>query len=400
MFKDWLLDDEVYSTDATTTYKVEGNAMFIAEFEPKKFEVTVDMSSMAGTVSGAGTGKYDYKSEITLTAQQLEGYQFLYWAVNGETVSTETDFTFKVQGPTIIRSVSTESMSSGVKGRAPSEQNTTKVELVYEPTVLMVNNTYEFAEGWNWFSINPLNTEFLTTSTLLEKIGMKYVEEIRGKNGVLKNVNGVWEGDLTTLSPGESYQLKLKQARTLGIPVNKSNGGVSFTLSRGWNNVGYLPHEALDINTALTNWDAKTNDVVKSEDAFAVFDGTQWVGTLTTMEPGKGYQFYSNAVTSFYYPSTPLSDNKNNTAGYEEGGLERDYPDNMVMLATVTDGKKTYVSDQYDLNVIVSNKNGGVATCVGDLYHVMVYGDKAKRVRFDFQDRLLLRDGILPKPDC
>ena len=83
-----------------------------------------------------------------------------------------------------------------------------------------------------------------------------------------------------------------------------------------------------------------------------------------------------------------MSDNKNNTAGYEEGGLERDYPDNMIMLATVTDGKKTYVSDQYDLNVIVSNKNGGVATCVGDLYHVMVYGDKAKRVRFDFQDHI------------
>ncbi len=386
VFKDWLLDDEVYSTDATTTYKVEGNAMFIAEFEPKKFEVTVDESSMAGTVSGAGTGKYDYKSEITLTAKPLEGYRFLHWIVNGETVSTETAYTFKVQGPTTIRSVSTETMSSGVKGRAPSASGVTEVELVYEPTVVMVSNTYDFAEGWNWFSINPLNPEFLTTSTLLESVGMKYVDEIRGKNGVLKNENGVWKGDLTTLSPGESYQLKLKEARSIGIPVNKSNAGVSFTLSRGWNNVGYMPYEALDINTALTNWDAKPNDVVKSQDAFAVFDGTEWKGTLTTMEPGKGYQFYSHAVTTFYYPTTPLSETKNNTSAYEYDSFVQENPDNMVMLAVVSDSTNTYVGEEYDLTVKVNNKKSGVATCVDDLYYLIIYGEKGKRIRFDFQD--------------
>jgi hypothetical protein len=138
----------------------------------------------------------------------------------------------------------------------------------------------------------------------------------------------------------------------------------------------------------MTNGDAKPNDVVKSQDAFAVFDGTQWKGTLTTMEPGKGYQFYSNAVASFYYPTTTLSDNKNNTAEYEGNGIQWDYPDNMIMLATVTDGKNTFVGEQYDLNVIVGYQNGGFATCVDDLYYLMVYGDKAKRVKFDFQDHI------------
>lgn len=382
VFKDWLLDDEIYSTSATTKYIVESNAMFIAEFDPQKFQVTVDESEMSGMLTGAGTGSYDYKTDLLLTAQPIDGMQFVGWVVNGTMVSTSEQYTLRVQGPTLIRPAFTSDPDGG-KRRAPDELTMTTLELMYEPIITSVNNKYEFAEGWNWFSFNPSDEDMLATAKLLESLDNS-VLEIRGANGSLTKTGSEWSGNLTTLSAGESYQILLSAAKTLDVDVNMSNRSSTFVLSCGWNNVAYLPYEPLDINTALTNWDAKKNDIVKSQDAFAIFDGSKWVGTLQTMEPGQGYQLYSQANTTFYYPLSPVVGKIENSTDYSLSNPQSlQYADNMSLVAVVTDGEQEYHGSEYLLNSYINNAPNGTSDYIDFKHFVTLYGNEGDVISFD-----------------
>ena len=47
---------------------------------------------------------------------------------------------------------------------------------------------------------------------------------------------------------------------------------------------------------AFTDFEPEVGDKVVSQDqGFAIYDGEHWVGTLTTLVPGKGYVYVSQA---------------------------------------------------------------------------------------------------------
>lgn len=64
--------------------------------EPVTYSITVQASDENGQVSGGGT--YDPGAEVTLTATPSDGYGFEGWFVNGELVSTESEYEFKAEG--------------------------------------------------------------------------------------------------------------------------------------------------------------------------------------------------------------------------------------------------------------------------------------------------------------
>ena len=56
---------------------------------------------------------------------------------------------------------------------------------------------------------------------------------------------------------------------------------------------------------ALAGYDASDEDVIKSQTGFAMYDSQNgWIGSLTFMEPAKGYMLYRKQPvdTTFYYP--------------------------------------------------------------------------------------------------
>ena len=80
----------------------------------------------------------------------------------------------------------------------------------------------------------------------------------------------------------------------------------TITLYPGVNWIGYPCTENLPIATALGNLTPAEDDIIKSYNGdLATYSGGAWHGTLTTLQPGKGYIYQSKAdvTKTFVFPS-------------------------------------------------------------------------------------------------
>ena len=96
-FQNWTLDSVVVSTETEYSFEVSGAAAYVAHFILNSYDITATTDPAgAGTISGAGT--YNHFSTCTLTATAATGYTFQNWTLDGEVVSTETEYSFEVSG--------------------------------------------------------------------------------------------------------------------------------------------------------------------------------------------------------------------------------------------------------------------------------------------------------------
>ena len=97
-FINWMLGDEVVSTEAIYSFTVTEEASYEANFELNSYEITATSNpEEGGTVTGAGT--YNYGETCSLTAMANVGYEFMYWTdMSGEVVSNEPILTIVVTG--------------------------------------------------------------------------------------------------------------------------------------------------------------------------------------------------------------------------------------------------------------------------------------------------------------
>ena len=61
----------------------------------------------------------------------------------------------------------------------------------------------------------------------------------------------------------------------------------------------------MNVNQALSGLTPTVGDFIKSSTGISMFTGSSWTGSFTTLEPGKGYMYWSNATgtKTFYFPS-------------------------------------------------------------------------------------------------
>lgn len=96
-FMNWTENGTVISEETEYSFAISGDKNFVANFKPLDYKVTATISpDNAGTVSG--TGDYLYGDKVTLIATANEGYRFINWMENGETVSTSTQYSFTITG--------------------------------------------------------------------------------------------------------------------------------------------------------------------------------------------------------------------------------------------------------------------------------------------------------------
>ena len=89
-----------------------------------------------------------------------------------------------------------------------------------------------------------------------------------------------------------------------GTPVEATS---PIELAAGWTWLGYLPTDAKPINEALASLEdsAQDGDVIVSRDAFAHYvEDAGWVGSLTALRPGEGYQIKLSEGGTLAYPSS------------------------------------------------------------------------------------------------
>ena len=95
-FVSWTENGQVVSSNATYTFTMSNARTFVANFKPKTFNVTISASpSEGGSVEKSGS--YEYDTQVTVKATPANGYRFLNWSENGNTVSTNPSYSFTIQ---------------------------------------------------------------------------------------------------------------------------------------------------------------------------------------------------------------------------------------------------------------------------------------------------------------
>lgn len=89
---------------------------------------------------------------------------------------------------------------------------------------------------------------------------------------------------------GDMYRIQTNAACTLslsGMPM----GTATVALQAGSNWFGYTGDEEKAIAEAVSVEAATGDKIVSQNGGFAIYNGTAWQGTLTTLQPGFGYVY-------------------------------------------------------------------------------------------------------------
>ncbi len=176
----------------------------------------------------------------------------------------------------------------------------------------MYFNNIELKKGWNWISFNLENKELNDINTALngaEWLGGEQVKDLY-HSATYSAKDSMWNvgGGLTGFDIKGMYMVRVDTDKVLpvsGNAVDPTTVNITVAANR-WNYIGYLPQNTLPVKTALAGYNAQNGDIVKSQNAFAMYFGNEWVGSLNYMKPTEGYMLKNidpNNDKSLTYPS-------------------------------------------------------------------------------------------------
>ncbi len=191
-----------------------------------------------------------------------------------------------------------------------------------------------------------------------------------------------------TLDPQLSVSGKRLPSDSMGVMIE-----------HGWNWLPYTPLSTMVVDEALAGVQPKQGDIIKSQTGVSVYDIYGWEGTLTALEPGHGYLYYSTDSTakSFSYPDPAgnirrvqrklMAQSLTAKRSYSvsgptgEAGLTTQwsysaYPSNMTMTIRLMDGEA--VVDTCEIAAYIGGEcRGAVRAHTDSLYYLVIAGDGA-----------------------
>ena len=241
-------------------------------------------------------------------------------------------------------------------------------------------------EGWTWISSNlsdmhdPKVWLSLITDDLERFVGM--TEEL-----VADPSYGL-TGNLKVLDPAEAYKIEVNKSTSLDMSGNiYLPDEVTLDLQPGWNWLGYIPASNLALEEALINLSPSENDIIKGQNQFATFTGGQWIGTLTTLEQGKGYMYCSATAQSFKYPYSFITKVVANEtpllfSAYSipwEVNMHK-YPNNMTLIGEIVVDNKTAPAGAFTIGAFCEDECRGIGQYVNDRLFLTVHGNTSDDV--------------------
>lgn len=199
-------------------------------------------------------------------------------------------------------------------------------------------------KGWNWMALY-VQPDDMSMQTVLAPINAE-VTMAKSQTGFMESTGSEWYGNEIMMNNSEMYKINLSAPATLKVLGRVADPSSRLiTVKQGWNWIAYNATSAMSLNDAFAGMQPEDGDVVKAQSCFAVYDGYEWAGTLSLLEPGQGYMLYSVATAdrTFAYPSAGQIDKTVKArarrlppAGYFEPVDYHKYPDNMSLIARVT----------------------------------------------------------------
>ena len=204
--------------------------------------------------------------------------------------------------------------------------------------------TTSLTKGWNWMALY-VQPDDMSMQTVLAPINAE-VTMAKSQTGFMESTGSEWYGNEIMMNNSEMYKINLSAPATLKVLGRVADPSSRLiTVKQGWNWIAYNATSAMSLDEAFAGMQPEDGDVVKAQSCFAVYDGYEWAGTLSLLEPSQGYMLYSVATSdrTFAYPSAGQTDKTAKArarrlppAGYFEPVDYHKYPDNMSLIARVT----------------------------------------------------------------
>ena len=204
--------------------------------------------------------------------------------------------------------------------------------------------TTSLTKGWNWMALY-VQPDDMSMQTVLAPINAE-VTMAKSQTGFMESTGSEWYGNEIMMNNSEMYKINLSAPATLKVLGRVADPSSRLiTVKQGWNWIAYNATSAMSLDEAFAGMQPEDGDVVKAQSCFAVYDGYEWAGTLSLLEPSQGYMLYSVATAdrTFAYPSAGQIDKTVKArarrlppTGYFEPVDYHKYPDNMSLIARVT----------------------------------------------------------------
>jgi hypothetical protein len=280
-------------------------------------------------------------------------------------------------------------------------QTNTLVGNVLAPQVFnaldKVNQTIYVKPGWNWISFNLLTPDSNNLGNLFKTVSLSNGAVLKNNDqlAIYDQTQG-WTGNLANfnmgMKPEHSYLFFTHSEDTLIVKGVEANPLLRpITINQGWNYIGYVGQRNLNVNDAFGAFASKQNDLIKGQVQFAVYDSTLgWIGSLTTLMPGRGYQYYANGTGVLRYPRSAMfgkSSNENTLTSKYWKINPYGFENNMNLIVKVDACNEVLKSGQLLLGAFVNNELRGFAkaTQINDgvySYFLTVAGKYQEQVTF------------------
>lgn len=236
--------------------------------------------------------------------------------------------------------------------------NNSVVGTIANPYIIECKNdlSLTFVSGYTWFSTN-INPGSMDIENYFDDFDLSPGDRIIGQTQFAIRVAGApdfWVGSLTTLDPRKMYRMfRTGGGNDVAIVTGSYETFDPISLSAGFTWLGYLPREAQPINTALVlNPSPSVNDIITRQGAFATYTGTSWIGSLTTLEPGRGYIIKLSNPSVLSYPNNPTLKSaltQSGKANFQEASPALNKEHQMNILAKLELNPNEYSFDQNDI---------------------------------------------------
>ncbi|MDB9886674.1 T9SS type A sorting domain-containing protein, partial [Flavobacteriaceae bacterium] len=213
----------------------------------------------------------------------------------------------------------------------------------------------QLSEGWSWVSFNVAGNLFNDLNAFTENLSLQTSDIIVSNrparfdtyeiNPTNPEASG-WNGTISSnggLNANQMYKVRLAEAQTLFTTGSRVDPSLwTFELAENWNWLPYILNARVPVNEAMARLDARAGDLIKSQSAFAIYDGSNgWIGTLTHLGSGEGYMLRASQAQTFSYPSYFSSkatvEQEIEKATLLEASFAA-YPENMNVIAELPEG--------------------------------------------------------------
>ena len=152
------------------------------------------------------------------------------------------------------------------------------------------------SQGWNWWSTNlDITLEDLKAALVEALPGSNITIKSRTQNTAYNPNTNRWRGTLNSLDVTQMYMISVSancEVTLSGTHINPAEHPV--IISNGSNWIAFPLAESMTVSDAFAGF-AVNGDKVKSRSNNTQYNGISWRGQLTTLVPGQGYMYISNA---------------------------------------------------------------------------------------------------------